>query len=259
MPFIKSGEAQIHYSLEGHSASPVLVFSNSLGTNLSMWDPQALKFGKDFRILRYDTRGHGQSSSTPGSYSIEQLSKDVLTMLDALKLDRVNLCGLSMGGMIGMWLGANAPEKLNKLILCNTGATIGNPESWSTRIETVRKTGMKSISSAVLDRWFTPAFRAKAPATISNTQKMLEAVNPEGYVSCCAAIRDFDFRTELGKIRVPTLVIAGAHDPATPPADGRFIAEHVPGARYAELNAAHLSNLECEDQFNKEVAAFLNV
>jgi 3-oxoadipate enol-lactonase len=259
MPFIKSREAQIHYALEGHNGSPVLVFSNSLGSNFSMWDPQAREFAKNFRILRSDTRGHGQSSPTPGPYSIEQLSKDVLTMLDTLKLDHVNFCGLSMGGMIGMWLGANAPDKLNKLVLCNTGATIGNAEGWNTRIETVRKSSMKSISSAVLDRWFTPAFRAKAPATISNTQKMLEAVNPEGYASCCAAIRDFDFRAELGRIRVPTLVIAGAHDPATPPADGRFIAEHVPGARYVELNAAHLSNLEAEDQFNKEVAAFLNV
>jgi 3-oxoadipate enol-lactonase len=118
---------------------------------------------------------------------------------------------------------------------------------------------MKSISSAVLDRWFTPAFRAKAPATITNTQKMIEAVNPEGYASCCAAVRDFDFREELGKILVPTLVIGGAHDPATPPADGRFIAEHVSGARYVELDAAHLSNLEAQDRFNKEVAAFLNV
>jgi 3-oxoadipate enol-lactonase len=259
MPFIKSGEAQIHYALEGHSGSSVLVFSNSLGANFSMWNPQAHEFGKNLRILRSDTRGHGQSSSTPGPYSIEQLSKDVLTLLDALKLERVNFCGLSMGGMIGMWLGANAPEKLNKLILCNTGATIGNAEGWNTRIETVRKTGMKSISSAVLDRWFTPVFRAKDPVTISNTQMMLEAINPEGYASCCAAIRDFDFRAELGKIRVPTLVIAGAHDPATPPADGRFIAEHVSGARYVELNAAHLSNLEAEAQFNKEIAAFLNV
>jgi 3-oxoadipate enol-lactonase len=259
MPFIKSGEAQIHYALEGDSASPVLMFSNSLGTNLSMWDPQTHNFGKKFRILRYDTRGHGQSSSTPGPYSIEQLSKDVLTILDALKLDRVNFCGLSMGGMIGMWLGANAPEKLNKLILCNTGAKIGNAEGWNTRIETVRRTGMKSIASVVLDRWFTPTFRANAPATISNTQRMLEAVNPEGYASCCAAVRDFDFRAELARIRLPTLVITGAHDPATPPADGRFIAEHVPGARYVEFDAAHLSNLEAQDHFNKEVAVFLNV
>jgi 3-oxoadipate enol-lactonase len=259
MPYHKVGEAQIHYALEGQSELPSLVFSNSLGTNFSMWDPQALELGKQLRILRYDSRGHGLSSSTPGPYAIEQLSKDVLSLLDALQLKRVNFCGLSMGGMIGMWLGTHAPERLNKLALCNTGARIGNADGWNTRIETVRKTGMKSVASAVLDRWFTPAFRAKAPATISNTQKMLEAVDAEGYASCCAAVRDFDFRTELSKIRVPTLVIAGTHDPATPPADGRFIADHVPGAKYVELNAAHLSNIEDQDRFNKELAAFLNV
>jgi 3-oxoadipate enol-lactonase len=259
MPYVKSGEAQIHYALDGESESPALVFSNSLGANYSMWDPQAHELGKRLRVLRYDTRGHGQSSSTPGPYLIEQLAKDVLAMVDVLQLDRVHFCGLSMGGMIGMWLGANAPQRLNKLVLCNTGARIGNAEGWNTRIETVRKSGMKSVASAVLERWFTPAFREKAPAVVSNTQKMLEAVNPEGYASCCAAVRDFDFRKELEKIRVPTLVIAGAHDPATPPADGRFIADHVPGARYVELNAAHLSNIEDQDRFNKEVAAFLNV
>jgi 3-oxoadipate enol-lactonase len=258
MPFVESREAQIHYTLEGQHGAPALLFSNSLGTNISMWDPQAQEFGNKFSILRYDTRGHGQSSSAAGPYTIEQLSKDVLALLDALKLERVNFCGLSMGGMIGMWLGANAQQRLHKLILCNTGARIGNPEGWNTRIETVRNSGMKSVSSAVLERWFTPAFRAQSPATISNTRIMLEAVNPEGYVSCCAAVRDFDFRLELGKIHVPTLVIAGAHDPATPTVDGRFIADHVPGAHFVELNAAHLSNLEDQDRFNKEVAAFLN-
>ena len=258
MPFVKSGEAQIHYALEGQSGSPVLVFSNSLGTNYSMWDPQARALGKQFSVLRYDTRGHGQSSATPGPYSIELLAKDVIVLLDALKLDRVHFCGLSMGGMIGMWLGANSPQRLNKLVLCNTGAKIGNVEGWNTRIEAVRTNGMKSVASAVLERWFTLAFREKDSATVSKTQKMLEAVNSDGYAACCAAVRDFDYREQLGSVRVPPLVIAGAHDPATPPADGRFIAEHIPNARYVELNAAHLSNIEDQDRFNIEVAAFLN-
>ena len=258
MPIVKSGEARIHYELDGLSGPPVLVFSNSLGANYSMWDPQALEFGKKLRVLRYDTRGHGQSSATPGPYSIGELAKDVLALLDALNLDRVHFCGLSMGGQIGMWLGANAPERLNKLILCNTGAKIGTAENWNARIEAVRKNGMKSIASAVLERWFSPSFREKAPAAVLNTQKMLEAVNPEGYAACCAAVRDFDFREQLDRIRVPALVIAGAHDPATPPADGRFLAHQIPGARYVELDAAHLSNIEDQDRFNNEVAAFLN-
>ncbi len=258
MPILKAGEARIHYALEGQSGAPALVFSNSLGTNYSMWDPQEPDFRKKLRVLRYDTRGHGLSSLPPGPYSIEQLGKDVVALLDALDLDRVHFCGLSMGGMIGMWLGVNAPERLNKLALCNTAARIGTPETWNARIEAVRKNGMKSVASAVVERWFSPAFRQKAPATISNTQKMLEEINPDGYAACCAAVRDFDFREHLSGIRVPTLVIAGAFDPATPPADGRFLAHQIPGARYVELNAAHLSNIEDRDRFNSELAAFLN-
>jgi len=258
MPIVKLGEARIHYALEGQSGTPVLVFSNSLGTNYSMWDPQVPEARKKLRVLRYDTRGHGQSSVTPGPYSIEQLGKDVIALLDALDLDRVHFCGLSMGGMIGMWLGVNAPERLNRLIFCNTGARIGTPETWNARIEAVRNNGMKAVASAVVERWFSSAFRQKAPATISNTQKMLEETNPEGYAACCAAVRDFDCREQLSRIRTPTLVIAGVHDPATPPADGRFLAQQIPGARYAELNAAHLSNIEDQDRFNNELAAFLN-
>jgi 3-oxoadipate enol-lactonase len=258
MPVLKSGDARIHYALEGQSGSPVLVLSNSLGTNYSMWDLQVREFHKKFRCLRYDTRGHGQSSSTPGPYTIEQLGKDVIALLDALDLDRVHFCGISMGGMIGMWLGANAPERLNQLILCNTGAKIGTTEAWNARIDAVQKNGMKSVASAVVDRWLTPAFRQKSPAMISKILKMLEETNQEGYAACCAAVRDFDFREQLGKIRKPALVIAGAHDPATPPADGRFLAQHIPGARYIELNAAHLSNIEDHERFNTELAAFLN-
>jgi 3-oxoadipate enol-lactonase len=258
MPILKSGEARIHYELEGQTGTPVLMFSNSLGANYSMWDSQAREFHKMFRILRYDTRGHGQSSSTPGPYSIELLGKDVIALLDALDLDRVHFCGLSMGGMIGMWLGINAPKRLNKLVLCNTGTRIGTLEAWNARIEAVRKNGMKSIAPAVVERWFTPAFRQKAPAVILATLQMIEEANPDGYAACCAAIRDFDFREQVAAIRTPTLVISGAHDPATPPADGRFISQQVSGARYAELNAAHLSNIEDQDRFNKELTAFLN-
>jgi 3-oxoadipate enol-lactonase len=258
MPILKSGEARIHYVLEGQSGAPVLVFSNSLGANYSMWDPQAREFCKKFAVLRYDTRGHGQSQPTPGPYSIELLGKDVIAMLDALDLGRVDFCGLSMGGMIGMWLALHAPERLDKLALSNTGAKIGTAEGWNARIEAVQKNGMKSLASAILERWFTPAFRQKAPETMANILKMLEETNPEGYAACCAAVRDFDCREQLDKIRTPTLVIAGAHDPATPPADGRFLAQQIPGAQYAELNAAHLSNIEDQVRFNNELAAFLN-
>jgi 3-oxoadipate enol-lactonase len=253
-----SHDAQTHYALEGQAGKPILILSNSLGTDFSTWDPQVPEFLKSFRVLRYDTRGHGQSSVTPGPYSIEQLANDVLALADALKLDRFHFCGLSMGGMIGIWLAANAPQRLMKLVLCSTAAKIGTPETWNARIDTVRKQGMKPVAAATIERWFSPAFRAKNPATVAGIQKMLEAAHPEGYAACCAAVRDFDFREQLGKVRTPALILSGTHDPATTPADGRFLANQIQGARYVELNAAHLSNVEDADRFTDEVIAFLN-
>ena len=258
MPLIDSHHAQIHYALEGQAVKPVLVLSNSLGTDFSMWDPQVAEFVKSFRVLRYDTRGHGRSPVTPGPYSIGQLAEDVLGLADALKMDRFHFCGLSMGGMVGMWLAVNAPQRLLKLVLCSTAAKIGTPEMWNTRIDTVRKQGMKPVAAATIERWFSPAFRAKNPATVASIQKMLEAAHPEGYAACCAAVRDFDFREQLQRIRTSTLVISGTYDPATPPADGRFLTDHIQGARYVELNAAHLSNVEDPDRFTREVSTFLN-
>jgi 3-oxoadipate enol-lactonase len=258
VPFVKLGDVRIQYVLEGPADASVLVFLNSLGTDYSMWDAQAAEFQKKLRVLRCDTRGHGKSSVTPGPYSIEQLGEDVVALLDELRLGRVHFCGLSMGGMIGMWLGFNAPQRLNKLVLCNTGAKIGTSEAWASRMEAVRRGGMKAVASAVMERWFTPAFREKNPAIIAGIQKNLEETSLEGYVACCAAVRDFDCRDRLKDICAPTLVIAGAHDPATPPSDGRILAEQIPVARYAELNAAHLSNIEDRDRFNSQVSAFLS-
>jgi 3-oxoadipate enol-lactonase len=258
MAFVELRDARMHYVLEGPPEASVLAFSNSLGTNYSMWDPQAQELRKDFRILRYDTRGHGQSSVTPGPYSIEQLGKDVLGLLDALRLNRVHFCGLSMGGMIGMWLGANASDRIGKLVLCNTAAKIGTPEIWNARLEMIRKEGMKTVAANVVERWFSPVFRAKDPATVAVARHMIEETNSEGYAACCAAVRDFDYRERLKAISAPTLVIAGTLDPATPPAEGQFLAHQIRGAKYAELNAAHLSNIEDRDRFSKEVSAFLN-
>lgn len=258
MPFSDSNRAQIHYALEGPAARPALVLSNSLGTDFSMWDPQIAEFTKSFRVLRYDTRGHGKSFVTPGPYSAKQLADDVLALADRLKLEQFHFCGLSMGGMTGMWLAANAPQRLNKLVISSASAKFGTPETWSTRIETVRKQGMKPVAAATIERWFTSAFRARNPLHTANIRKMVESVNPEGYIACCAAVRDFDFREQLSKIHIPTLVISGVHDPATTPADGRFLADHIPNARYVELNAAHLSNVEDADRFTQEVSGFLD-
>lgn len=258
MPFSDSHLAQIHYALEGSAGHPVVILSNSLGTDFSMWDPQIPELTKSFRVLRYDTRGHGKSSVTPGPYSAEQLANDVLAVADSLELDRFHFCGLSMGGMTGMWLAANAPQRLRKLIVSSAAAKFGNREAWNTRIDTVRKNGMKPAAAAAIERWFTPAFRAQNPQAVGKIQKVLEAMNPEGYISNCAAVRDFDFRSQLNKITTPTLVVSGTHDPATTPEDGRFLADGIAGARYVELNGAHLSNIEDRERFTGEVSGFLN-
>lgn len=258
MSFIETGDSRVHYAMSGLANAPVVVLSNSLGTNLSMWDPQMDALERKFRVVRYDMRGHGETSVTPGPYTIEQLARDVVRLLDALHLDRVHFCGLSMSGMIGMWLGMNAAARLDKLVLCNTAARIGTAEVWNARIDTVRKSGMKAIAPAVIDRWLTPEFCKRSPTATAALLQMLEDAPPEGYAACCAAVRDFDQREGVATIRVPTLVITGSHDPATPPADGRFLAEHIPGAQYLELNASHLSNVEAPEQFTAEIVRFLS-
>jgi 3-oxoadipate enol-lactonase len=257
MPFAKAGDLRVHYLFGGAAGAPVLAFSNSLGADLSMWEPQMLELKKRFRVLRYDTRGHGRTSVTESPYEIEQLARDVLRLLDALGFRRAHFCGLSMGGKIGMWLGAHAPERIEKLVLCNTGARIGTAEAWNARISSVHDLGMKGIAAAVTERWFTAGFRERSPGLVAAARAMLERTPPEGYVACCAAIRDSDQGAGIGGIRAPTLVIAGRHDPATPPADGRALAEGIAGARYVELEAAHLSNIEAAPDFTAELAAFL--
>ena len=257
MPFVDVGELRTHYALTGDKA-PVLVFSNSLGADFSMWDPQMAELQRRFRILRYDTRGHGQSSVTPADYTIEQLGRDVLGLLDSLRLDRVHFCGLSMGGMIGMWLAIHAPSRLHRLVLSNTAARIGTKEMWNARIATVRKDGMKSVAAAVIERWFTPEFRASFPEKVARAQQMLENSPPEGYAACCAAIRDMDQRETVTQIKAPTLVIYGASDPVTPASEAHFLTEQIRGAVEVELAAAHLSNVEQADAFTKAVSYFLS-
>ncbi|MFZ0038874.1 MAG: 3-oxoadipate enol-lactonase [Candidatus Acidiferrales bacterium] len=257
MPSARIQDLEVNYTLTGRADAPTLVFSNSLGANLSMWDPQMPELEKQFRVLRCDTRGEGKSSVTTGPYTIDQLAGDVLRLMDHLGIVRANFCGLSMGGMIGMWIALNAEKRLSKVVLCNTAAKIGTAEMWNARIENVRKGGMAAVSAAVCGRWFTPAFRASSPEIFAGAQRMIESMPPEGYAACCAAVRDYDARERVGQFRVPTLVIAGNQDAATPPADGRSLADSIPGARYVELNASHISNIEASEQFTSELIRFL--
>ena len=257
MAFADVKDGRIHYEITGPPAAPVLALSNSLGTNFSMWDPQVPELSRKWRVLRYDTRGHGQSSATPGPYSMAQLGRDVLDLLASLNVDKFSFCGLSLGGITGMWLGLHAVDRLQKLVLCSTGAKIGSAETWNARIQTIRKDGMKSIAPATMERWFTARFRERQPQTIERIKKILEGTNVEGYAACCGALRDCDLRDAIPGIRASTLVVSGTRDPATPPSDGHFVRDHIRGARYLELDAAHLLNIEQAERFTPEVSNFL--
>jgi len=254
---IDLGGVRIHYQWSGAPDKPVLVLSNSLGADLTMWDEQVPPLSEHFRLLRYDVRGHGRSSSPPGPYSIELLSRDLLAMLDAHNVEAFCFCGLSMGGLIGQWLAIHTAPRVRRLVLSNTGAKIGSAEVWNARIGAALNDGMLSMVPLMLNRWFTASFRKSHPEVEPRTRGMLEAADPSGYAACCGAIRDADFRSDLQHIHLPCLVIAGTHDPATPPADGEFLVANIAGAQYVELDASHISNVEASEAFNRAVLDFL--
>ena len=260
MPMLQLADGDLHYQLDGPADAPVLVLSNSLGTDLQMWDAQVPAFSQHFRVLRYDTRGHGRSLVTPGPYSIEQLGRDVLALVDALDIQRFAFCGLSMGGLIGQWLALNAAERLIRLVLCNTAAKIANDEVWNSRIDTVLQGGeqaMGELRDASIARWFTPGFATAEPGEVERITDMLAATSPVGYAGNCAAVRDADFREQLEAIVAPTLIVAGTADQVTTVAHGQFMAERIRGARQLDLSAAHLSNVEAGEDFTAPVLAFL--
>ncbi len=257
MPFAQLADVRLHYQLDGDPTLPVLMLCNSLGTTLDMWAPQMPAFLAHFRVLRYDTRGHGRSEVTAGEYSIAQLGADAVALLDHLGIQRVSFCGLSMGGMTGMWLGANRAERLERLVLCNTGAKVGDPSVWAARFDAVRAGGMAAITPSVLDRWFTARYQRLAPHEVDKVRAMLLATPADGYIANGAAVRDMDQRASLSKIAAPTLVIAGTYDGSTPPELGRAVAEAIDGARCVELDAAHLSNWEQAGAFTATVLSFL--
>lgn len=236
--------AELHRVLEGTEDAPVLVMANSLGTTLEMWDDQAPALGKRFRLLRYDHRGHGGSSVPPGPYAIEDLGRDALAMLDGLGIERFSFCGLSIGGAVGMWLGSEVPERVERLVLCCTAAKFDS-EAYDARARKVREEGVGAVADAVLERWFTPAFHESRPDVVEWAGRMLRSTPAEGYAGCCEAIRDADLRGRLGEIQAPTLVISGAGDQATPPEHGELIRDSIPGAGFELVpKAAHLANIE---------------
>lgn len=257
MPVIDADGCPIHVAVEGPDGAPVLMLSNSLGTNLHMWDDQMPAFTRHFRVVRYDSRGHGQSGAPHGEYTIERLGRDALAVMDALGLEQVEWCGLSKGGMVGQWLGTNAPQRVGRLVLCNTAAHMAPVDLWNQRIAAVTANGMAPLVESVVERWFTKAFREKAPQAVDRIRQMLLTTPPHGYAGCCAAVRDMDQRETIRSITAPTLVIGGRQDPATPLAAAELIQKRIPGARLVVLEAAHLSNIEQPAEFTAAVLEFL--
>jgi 3-oxoadipate enol-lactonase len=259
MPIMKLERGHFNVELAGSHSAPPLMLSNSLGTDLGMWDDQMPELAQRFHVIRYDSRGHGRSIAGPGPYSIAELAADALAILDQLGLERVHWLGLSKGGMVGQWLLTHAPQRLRKTILSNTAACMPPANNWNGRIRTVRAKGMLAITPAVLERWFTPEFRQRQPAKVARIAAMLHATPVEGYAGCCAAIRDMDQREALRSVTGrDVLVITGARDPSTPPADGDLIRHSIKGARGVSLDAAHLSNIEQPQAFTRAVLEFLS-
>jgi 3-oxoadipate enol-lactonase len=258
MTFAQINNISIHYQLEGDKDAPVLMLCNSLGTTLDMWEPQMATLLTQFQVLRYDVRGHGQSEVPPGPYDIAQLGQDAIALLDHLGLSRVDFCGLSMGGMTGMWLGTHHPHRIQRLVLCNTAAKLGTPELWNARLDLLHKDGMAGMTTSILGRWLTQGFQERAPDVVERVRGMLLGTTPAGYEANVIAIRDMDQRQDIGRIDLPTLVISGTHDGSTPPELGREIHALIAGSRYVELDAAHLSNWEQPGAFSAALMDFLN-
>ena len=248
----------LHHRLDGSPEAPPLLLGGSLGTDLGMWDGQ-LPLAESLRLVRFDHRGHGGSPAPPGPYAIADLGGDVLALMDELGLERAFYCGLSLGGMVGMWLGANAPERIERLVLLCTAAHMPNASAYAQRAVTVRAEGStEPIADAVLARWLTPSFARAHPDVSARLRTMVTATDPEGYASCCEAIADMDLRDGLGAIRAPTLVISGAEDPATPVGLQEMIAGAIPGACHEVVSsAAHLAAVEQPERVNELIGEHL--
>ncbi|HWV53182.1 3-oxoadipate enol-lactonase [Pseudorhodoplanes sp.] len=259
MPVINSHDGcPIDVEVTGPDNAPVLMLSSSLGTTKHMWDPQMAAFTAKYRVVRYDRRGHGKSGVTKGPYSMELLSRDAIAVMDGLNLDEVNWLGLSMGGMEGMWLGANAGNRIDKLILSNTSTYYPDKTPWNTRIENVTRAGsVAAIADTVINAWLTQTFQKNNPAETARMKEMMIATPVEGYIACCAAVRDMDHREIIKSITAPTLIIAGSKDMATNVEAAEFIRDRIKGAKLAIVDAAHISNVEQPAAYIAEVTGFL--
>jgi 3-oxoadipate enol-lactonase len=251
MPFLNTNNHTVHFQFEDFKQKETIIFSNSLGTDFSMWDNVVQHLAKKINVLRYDTRGHGQSSLTPHfeKLSIADLGKDVLALLDHLQLEKVHFCGLSMGGLIGQWLGINASNRFKTITIANTAAKIGNEEGWNSRIALVKNEGFENLSKATEERWFTENFRKNSPDTVATIINKFKLNDRNGYTANCGAIRDADFRLELSQIECPILIITGDKDEVTNIEHAEFLNKNIANSKLVILEAAHLSAVEQASQF----------
>jgi 3-oxoadipate enol-lactonase len=257
MPAITVRGETFNAEISGKEGAPWLVFSNSLSSSLSMWDPQMAAANARFRVLRYDSRGHGQSVAKPGPYTIAQLADDALAIMDNFGIARADWCGLSKGGMVGQWLLTHHAHRVGRAVLANTAARMTPPDLWNGRMRNARTNGMAALVEPTLQRWFTPEFIAAAPQTMDLIRAMVAATPVEGYCGCCAAIRDMDQSETIRTIRNPVLLISGDRDPATTPAMMHLMRERIPEARFVSLSASHISNIEQPDAFTRAMMEFL--
>ena len=258
MPLVEIGGTRFFYRIDGAENAPVLIFSHSLGCDHAMWDLQAAHFARFFRVVRYDSRGHGASDTTAGDYTIELLARDALAIADALGIASFAFCGLSLGGMIGQWIAGHAPDRITHVVLANTSSRYLNPELMEQRRSIVREHGMAAVADAVMGRFFTPESLAGNSAALANIRRTVLATDPGGYASCCAAIRDLNQTAMLSSIRTPALIVSGDRDQSTPwQGHGEVLAREIPHASVAHLPAAHLSNIERPRSFNAALAKFL--
>lgn len=256
MPFVDREGARLYWRIDGHPERPALVLLNSLGCDHSLWEQLMPGLLRQFRVLRLDKPGHGASDARPGEYTIEQLGRDVLAVMDAAGVRRAHLCGVSIGGMIGIWLAASASERIDRLVLSNTSAKLA-PEGFAERIRVVREGGIVAMADTILGRFFTPAFVAQADERYHGVRTTLLQVDPAGYVGCCAALRDMDLRPQLARIAAPTLVLTCRDDQSTPAAMGEAIAAAIPGAQHVQWTLAHIPFVEAPERYVELLGQFL--
>jgi 3-oxoadipate enol-lactonase len=245
--------------IEGDENKEGLMLSNPMGTNLHFWDPQIPVLAEHFRVVRYDSRGHGGSVANQGPYSVEGLGRDALAIMDALGIEKIHWLGLSMGSVVGLWLLVHARERIGRAVLASAAAQIPGPDLWNSRIQSARNTGMNGVAMAAAERWFTKTFRDANTEKVEAVMEMVRATPLHGYLAALAAIRDMDMREAIRSVTNKVLVIAGRHDPSTPPGMGALVASSIEGAKFVTLEASHMSNIEDEANFTKAAVDFLTV